>query len=87
MINPSGLFPDAQAIGNVVIGVSASNSPVYLRDLVDISRGYQSPPTYLNFLTWRDAQENGRAAARSRWRFTCATASRSTSSASTLPRN
>src|SRR5215471_17988751 len=53
-VNPSGLFPDAQAIGNVIIGVSASNSPVYLRDLVDISRGYQSPPTFLNFLTWRD---------------------------------
>lgn len=54
VINPSGLFPDAQAIGNVVVGVSSSNSPVYLRDLVDISRGYQSPPSYLNFLTWRD---------------------------------
>ena len=54
VINPSGLFPDAQAIGNVVIGVSSSNSPVYLRDLVDISRAYQSPPSYLNFLTWRD---------------------------------
>ena len=53
-INPSGLFPDAQAIGNVIIGVSSSNSPVYLRDLVDISRAYQSPPSYLNFLTWRD---------------------------------
>ncbi len=54
IINPSGLFPDAQAIGDVIIGVSSSNSPVYLRDLVDISRAYQSPPTYLNFLTWRD---------------------------------
>lgn len=54
VINPSGLFPDAQAIGNVVIGVSSSNSPVYLRDLVDISRAYQSPPTYLNYLTWQD---------------------------------
>jgi multidrug efflux pump subunit AcrB len=54
-INPSGLFPDAQAIGGVIIGVSSSNSPVYLRDLVDISRGYQSPPTFLNYLTWRDA--------------------------------
>jgi multidrug efflux pump subunit AcrB len=53
-INPSGLFPDAQAIGNVIIGVSSSNSPVYLRDLVDISRAYQSPPSYLNFLTWHD---------------------------------
>jgi multidrug efflux pump subunit AcrB len=52
-INPSGLFPDAQAIGNVIIGVSSSNSPVYLRDLVDISRGYQSPPQFLNFLTWQ----------------------------------
>jgi multidrug efflux pump subunit AcrB len=57
-INPSGLFPDARAIGNVIIGVSASNSPVYLRDLVDISRGYQSPPTYLNFLNWKDGEGN-----------------------------
>ena len=54
-INPSGLFPDAPAIGNVIIGVSSSNSPVYLRDLVDISRTYQSPPTFLNYLTWRDS--------------------------------
>src|SRR5271169_4630439 len=55
VINPSGLFPDAQAIGNVIIGVSSSNSPVYLRDLVDISRAYQSPPSYLNYLTWRNS--------------------------------
>src|SRR6185437_1227143 len=57
LINPSGLFPDARAIGNVVIGVSSSGSPVYLRDLVDISRGYQSPPSYLNYLTWRNPNE------------------------------
>jgi len=57
-INPSGLFPDAQAIGNVIVGVSSANSPVYLRDLVDISRAYQSPPAFLNFLTWRDAGGN-----------------------------
>ena len=25
-----------------------------MRDLVDISRTYQSPPTFLNYLTWRD---------------------------------
>jgi multidrug efflux pump subunit AcrB len=55
-INPSGKFENAQQIGDVIIGVSASaaNSPVYLRDLVDISRGYQSPPRYLNYLTWKD---------------------------------
>jgi multidrug efflux pump subunit AcrB len=57
LINPSGLFPDARAIGNVVIGVSSLGSPVYLRDLVDISRGYQSPPSYLNYLTWRNSNE------------------------------
>ncbi len=57
-INPSGLFPDAKAIGDVIIGVSSSNSPVYLRDLVDITRGYQSPPSYLNYLTWRDSSGN-----------------------------
>ena len=45
-------------IGNVIIGVSSSNSPVYLRDLVDISRTYQSPPTFLNYLTWQDKQGN-----------------------------
>ncbi len=54
-INPSGLFGSAQDIGDVIIGVSSSNSPVYLRDLVDISRAYQSPPSYLNYLNWRDA--------------------------------
>jgi multidrug efflux pump subunit AcrB len=57
LINPSGLFPDARAIGNVIIGASSSGSPVYLRDLVDISRGYQSPPTYLNYLTWQDSSK------------------------------
>jgi multidrug efflux pump subunit AcrB len=55
-IDPSGKFENAQQIGEVIIGVSSSaaNSPVYLRDLVDISRGYQSPPRYLNYLTWKD---------------------------------
>ena len=43
-------------IGDVIIGASSSaaQSPVYLRDLVDISRGYQSPAKYLNYLTWAD---------------------------------
>ena len=55
-IDPSGKFQTAQEIGNVIVGTSSSSdrSPVYLRDLVDISRGYQSPARYLNHLTWRD---------------------------------
>ncbi len=56
-IDPSGQFPDARAIGDVIVGASSStNTPVYLRDLVDISRGYESPARYLNYLTWRDGQ-------------------------------
>ena len=57
-IDPSGKFTSPQQIGDVIIGSSSSaaQSPVYLRDLVDISRGYQSPATYLNYLTWADKQ-------------------------------
>lgn len=55
-IDPSGKFTNPQQIGGVIVGSSpsAGQSPVYLRDLVDISRGYQSPARYLNYLTWAD---------------------------------
>jgi len=55
-INPSGRFDSAQQIGSVIIGTASNGaqSPVYLRDLVSISRGYQSPAKYLNYLTWQD---------------------------------
>jgi multidrug efflux pump subunit AcrB len=55
-IDPSGKFENAQQIGDVIIGTTSSTqpAPVYLRDLVDISRGYQSPAQYLNYLTWAD---------------------------------
>jgi multidrug efflux pump subunit AcrB len=53
-IDPSGQFDDARAIGNVVVGEVGPGAPVYLRDLVQISRGYQTPATYLNFYSWTD---------------------------------
>jgi multidrug efflux pump subunit AcrB len=64
-INPSGKFTDPQQIGEVIVGSSSSaaQSPVYLRDLVDISRGYQSAPRYLNYLIWADKQGIGTVAA------------------------
>ena len=57
-INPSGRFENAQQIGSVIIGTAqnGAQSPVYLRDLVTISRGYQSPARYLNYLTWQDKE-------------------------------
>ncbi len=58
IVDPAGAFKTATSIGDVIIGASSSGSPVYLRDLVDISRAYQSPPKYLNFYTWRDSSGN-----------------------------
>ncbi|MCI0349921.1 MAG: efflux RND transporter permease subunit [Acidobacteriales bacterium] len=55
-LDPSGKFESPRAIGDVIVGTakSASDSPVYLRDLVEISRMYESPARYLNYITWRD---------------------------------
>ena len=54
-LNPSGQFTNPEAIGDVVVTTTAAGAPVYLRDLVDISRGYQSPANYLNYYTWQGA--------------------------------
>ena len=54
VIDPSGRFKSAQEIGDVIVSTSASGAPAYLRDVVDVTRAYQSPPRFLNFYTWRD---------------------------------
>ena len=51
---PSGQFDSVKSIGDVAVSTTAQGTPVYLRDLVQISRGYQAPATYLNYYTWRD---------------------------------
>jgi multidrug efflux pump subunit AcrB len=56
ILNPSGQFESINAIGNVAVSASSTGAPVYLRDLVEISRGYQSPAQYLNYYTWRDSR-------------------------------
>ena len=50
-IDPSGKFETARAIGDVLLRPSPTAAPLYLRDLVQISRAYQAPPNYLNFYT------------------------------------
>src|SRR6266849_5071447 len=55
IINPSGQFESREAIGNVAVSRTSSGAPVYLRDLVKIIPGYQSPARYLNYYTWRNA--------------------------------
>jgi multidrug efflux pump subunit AcrB len=55
-LDPTGKFQNAREIGGVIIGgaSNASNAPVYLRDLVDITRSYDNPARYLNYFTWQD---------------------------------
>jgi multidrug efflux pump subunit AcrB len=55
-VNPSGEFKNEREIGDLLVTTSATGSPVYLRDMAEISRGYENPPRYLNFYYWRDAQ-------------------------------
>src|SRR6202453_1683482 len=56
LIDPSGEFESPADIGNVIVGTSSFGAAIYLRDLVDIRSGYQSPARYLNYYVWRDAQ-------------------------------
>ena len=52
-IDPSGELTSPSQIGGIVATTSAAGTPVYLRDLVVVSRDYQSPPRFLNYLIAR----------------------------------
>ena len=53
-INLSGQFERRDEIGDVAVAKTSAGAPVYLRDLVKIIPGYQSPARYLNYYTWQD---------------------------------
>jgi multidrug efflux pump subunit AcrB len=53
-VDPSGEFKNEKEIGDVLIAVSSTGTPLYLRDAVTIYRGYESPPEYMNYFCWRD---------------------------------
>jgi multidrug efflux pump subunit AcrB len=55
-IDPSGEFRTEKEIGNVIVAASGQGRAVYLRDLAEINRGYQTPARYLNYYGWRDAR-------------------------------
>ena len=55
LVDATSEFRSTAAIGNVLVASSSTGVPVYLRDLADISRAYQTPTRYLNYLTSRDA--------------------------------
>jgi multidrug efflux pump subunit AcrB len=55
-LNPSGEFRSEREIADVIVGSTPHGSPLYLRDVADIVRSYETPPRYLNFYSFRDAQ-------------------------------
>ena len=57
-INPSGEFRTEEEIGGVSIGKTAYGTPLYLRDVADTVRDYESPARFLNFYNWQDTQGN-----------------------------
>jgi len=52
-LHPGGEFNSAKEIGDVMVDTARSGAPLYLRDMVQVLRGYQTPPGLLNFYTWR----------------------------------
>ncbi len=40
----------------MALATSDNGAPVYLRDLADVVRSYESPARFLNYYNWRDAQ-------------------------------
>ena len=58
IVLPSGEFRNEKEIGDVIVSKSASGTPLYLRDLATVTRGYIEPPRYLNYYTNRDTSKN-----------------------------
>ena len=55
IVLPSGEFRSEKDVGDVIIAKSDTGTPLYLRDLVTITSGYQDPARYLNYYTVRDS--------------------------------
>ena len=54
LVDATAEFKSTKDIGNVLLASSPSGAPLYLRDLVDISRAYQTPTRYLNYMVSRE---------------------------------
>jgi multidrug efflux pump len=56
LINPSGEFHSESEIGDVTVGSTAYGTPLYMRDIADVVRSYDSPPAMLNYYSWKDSK-------------------------------
>jgi multidrug efflux pump subunit AcrB len=57
-ITTTGEFKSIDDLRSVIIGTSPTGTPLYLRDVVDIERGYENPASFLNRFTRRDGKGN-----------------------------
>lgn len=55
LIDPSSEFKTEKQIGNTLLGTTDRGAPVYLRDGMEIYRGYD-PPLYLNYYITKDKE-------------------------------
>ena len=51
VVRPTGEYASAAEIGHTVMDVSSQGYALYLRDLVEITRGYEDPANVMNFRT------------------------------------
>jgi multidrug efflux pump subunit AcrB len=56
VVRPTGEYTSAAEIGDTVLGQSREGYPLYMRDLVEVTRGYEDPADVLNFRTVKVAQ-------------------------------
>src|SRR5262249_14183845 len=57
-IDPSGDIHHEDELGNILMATSASGVPLYLRDVMEVNRAYESPPRFLNYISLRDGAGN-----------------------------
>jgi multidrug efflux pump subunit AcrB len=63
-LEQTGEFRTLADIDTTVFAQAANGTPVYLRDIGSVHRGYQHPPLLLSYFTWRDRDgrwQRGRA--------------------------
>jgi multidrug efflux pump len=58
VVRPTGEYTSAAEIGHTVMDTSAEGYALYLRDLVEITRGYEDPSNVMNFRTIKVAKDN-----------------------------
>jgi len=58
VVRPTGEYTTADEIGQTVLDVSSEGYPLYLRDLVEITRGYEDPASVMNFRTIKVPRDN-----------------------------